>query len=127
MEMAVRDAQYLVEDFAGSSVFKRIENRLHDYFLKTANAENSIERSMLRVLKEQKLRLNSLEAHTKSIHPLLPLQRGFALLKSGGEIITNQKSLQSFKNIEIIRHMETAEAEITNVLKTTENTISNEK
>ncbi len=117
MEMSLRDAQYSVEDLATSSAFKRIDNRIREHFLKIGNSANMLERSLLRVLKEKKNRLNSLEAHKKSIHPLLPLQRGFALLKSGDEIINNQQSLNYFKNIEIVRQNESAEVEVLNVTK----------
>jgi exodeoxyribonuclease VII large subunit len=123
VEMAVRDAQYLVEDFAGSSVFKRLESKLREQISGLNSAEVHLDKSLHRVLKDKKNVLFSLQSRARSIHPLLPLQRGFALLKSGGKIVKNSESLAGFKNIEIVRHNETAIAGIEKVFKNNDNDV----
>ena len=58
----------------------------------------------------------ALESHLNSLNPLIPFEKGFALLKSGGEIIPPEESLAKFKNIEIIRKNENARATVKKIL-----------
>jgi len=128
MEMALRDAQYLVEDFAGSSVFKRLEGKLREHHSTLNSSELFLEKSLHRLLKDRRNQLYSLQARARSIHPMLPLQRGFAMVRSGERIIKNNESLEDFNNIEIVRHREIAKAEIIKVLKNNEiQVVKNEK
>lgn len=56
--------------------------------------------------------VDSKSLHLKSLSPLSPLEKGFALLKSNGLIIPKNKSLTKFKSIEIHRLEEIIEVKI---------------
>ncbi len=60
-------------------------------------------------------RLNSLEAHCRSLNPATPLDKGFALLKSEGRMIGNDETLGNFLEIDIMRKNETASAFINKI------------
>ena len=57
----------------------------------------------------------------RSLYPLSPLQRGFALLKLGDHLLTNDESLSelagTFAKVEIVRSSEIAQASIEEVIK----------
>lgn len=60
-------------------------------------------------------KLNSLESHCRSLNPETPLEKGFALLKSEGKIISNNETLGNFIEIDIVRRNETASAYINKI------------
>jgi len=48
-----------------------------------------------------KTRLDAIEAHAKSLHPLSPLGRGFALLQDSDRIISANEFLSEFNEVAI--------------------------
>ncbi len=56
--------------------------------------------------------LNRIESHLKSLHPLSPIEKGFALLKFDDKIINKGSSLHNFDKIEIVRKIEIVKAKI---------------
>jgi exodeoxyribonuclease VII large subunit len=70
---------------------------------------------MTRNLNTAKTKLDAIEAHAKSLHPLSPLKRGFALLKDGHKVISANQSLSQFNEIAIVRELEVAHATIQTV------------
>ena len=61
-------------------------------------------------------KIGSLETLLKSLQPLQPLKKGFALLRSDGKILGSEDSLKDHKNIEIEREQENAKAKVTEIL-----------
>ena len=98
-----------------SSTFQNLGDRLHSYAQQIDNCESQMHKSLLRHLRRANAKLDSTNAHLRSLHPLSPLQRGFALLKSGDRILSADESLTNFSQINIIRKSEIANATIDQV------------
>ncbi|MFH1052489.1 MAG: exodeoxyribonuclease VII large subunit [bacterium] len=64
-----------------------------------------------------KNRLKSNESHCKSLYPLSPLEKGFALLQSNGRYITKDETLGNFITIDVVRKDETATVSVNKVYK----------
>jgi len=95
--------------------FQKLGDRLHDYSQRVDEAESSLKKLMLRNIVTARTKLDALEAHGRSLHPLSPLHRGFALLQDGDRIISGDESLSKFDRIAIIRNTEVAHATIQTV------------
>jgi exodeoxyribonuclease VII large subunit len=92
--------------------FQKLGDRLHNYSQRVDEAENALTKLMKRNLTAARTRLDAIEAHAKSLHPLSPLSRGFALLKDGDHLISARESLSEFNEIAIVRNSEIAHATI---------------
>jgi exodeoxyribonuclease VII large subunit len=95
--------------------FQKLGDRLHNYSQRVDEAENALTKMINRNLKTARSKLDALEAHAKSLHPLSPLKRGFALLQDGEHIISANESLSEFDQIAIVRNSEVAHATIQTV------------
>jgi exodeoxyribonuclease VII large subunit len=95
--------------------FQKLGDRLHNYSQRVDEAESSLQKLMLRNIATAKTKLDALEAHGRSLYPLSPLHRGFALLQDGDRIISGDESLGEFDQIAIIRNTEVAHATIQTV------------
>lgn len=104
-----------VDRLKNSYGFQRIGDRLHNYSQRVDEAENALTKLMIRNLNTARTRLDAIEAHAKSLHPLSPLGRGFALLKDGDRVISANESLSKFDEIAIVRNTEVAHATIQSV------------
>ncbi len=61
-----------------------------------------------RTLRRSGEQLAALTAHSQSLHPLGPLRRGFALLRSGGDLVDSTMTLRNCSDVEILRQNERA-------------------
>lgn len=100
---------YYLKQKAGNKLIDRI----HLQQQQLDSQETSINQSIRRTIKNLNTKLVSIENHCKSLYPLSPLNKGFALLKSKNKILDNNDSLATNKNIEIVRLNESANAKIT--------------
>lgn len=91
---------------------------LRQYQQELDDAETTLHRAMARTVAQSAQRVDALAAHVASVHPLAPLQRGFALLRADGKLIGAQHSLREHNRIDIVRHTETAQAAIESVRTT---------
>ncbi|PZU99323.1 MAG: exodeoxyribonuclease VII large subunit [Pseudanabaena sp.] len=102
-----------------SYALQNFSDRLRDRAQQLDEAERDMQKSLTRHLRQSSTKLASITAHLRSLHPLSPLQRGFALLKSGDRLISNQESLAEFHNtfakVDIVRHSEIAQVKIEKV------------
>lgn len=99
-----------LRSFATHPALRMPATLLRQYQQELDDAETAMHRTMARTIAQSVQRLDALAAHVASVHPLAPLQRGFALLRAGGTIIGAQQSLQNYNRIDIVRQSETAEA-----------------
>ncbi len=74
--------------------------------------ETNLKRIVENKLSNSKIKINNLSRVINSLHPFSPFDRGFALLKANNEYITNNKSLNDFSEIQIIRKNEIVQAKI---------------
>lgn len=72
----------------------------------------------MRHLRQSSSKLEGITAHLRSLHPLSPLQRGFALLQVGDRLLNNDESLTAFAKVEIVRRSEIAQVVIKQVTPT---------
>jgi exodeoxyribonuclease VII large subunit len=79
-------------------------------------AETMMQKAIARNLDRTKTKLEAIAAHLHSLHPLAPLQRGFALLRHQDRAISPDESLANCDRIEIVRHREVAHAKIERVI-----------
>jgi exodeoxyribonuclease VII large subunit len=99
-----------------SYAFQNFGDRLHDRAQRLDEADQTMQKSLLRHLRQSTNKLESISAHLRSLHPLSPLQRGFALLRSGDRLLSNEDSLTEFDKVEIVRRSEIAQAKIEQVI-----------
>jgi exodeoxyribonuclease VII large subunit len=99
-----------------SYAFQNFGDRLHDRAQQLDEADQTMQKSLLRHLRQSTNKLESISAHLRSLHPLSPLQRGFALLRSGDRLLSNEDSLTEFDKVEIVRRSEIAQAKIEQVI-----------
>ena len=104
-----------IDRLINSYGFQKLGDRLKNYSQRVDEAENALKKLINRNLKTARTKLDALEAHTKSLHPLSPLGRGFALLKDGDRIISTSESLSEFDQIAIVRELEVAHVTIQTV------------
>lgn len=107
--------QRQLRTLAAHPSFRYPTDRIRQYQQEVDYLETSLHRSASRSVSDAGKKLKAMAAHLASVHPLSPLRRGFALLRSEETIIGPAFSLRDFSHIEIVRHAETAEAVISAV------------
>ncbi|BBC22825.1 exodeoxyribonuclease VII large subunit [Pseudanabaena sp. ABRG5-3] len=110
-----------LNSLTNSYALQNFSDRLHDRAQQLDEAEQSMQKSLARHLRQSATKLDRITAHLRSLHPLSPLQRGFALLKVGDRLLTNDQSLSefagTFAKVEIVRSSEIAQVSIEQVIE----------
>ena len=101
-----------LDSLTNSYVLQNFGDRLHDRAQQLDEADRDMQKSLIRHLRNSSIKLEGITAHLRSLHPLSPLQRGFALLKVSDRFIRNDESLTTFDKVEIVRQSEIAEVKI---------------
>jgi exodeoxyribonuclease VII large subunit len=114
------DQSQQLDGLSHSYAFYKFRDRLQNYIQQVDDAETSLQVAMHRHISNAKAKLAAIASHTKSLHPLSPLRRGFALLQDDSHLIGAHESLQSRDRILIIRQDEVAYAKIAQVSLPTE-------
>jgi exodeoxyribonuclease VII large subunit len=109
-----------LDGLSRSYAFYKFSDRLQNYIQQVDDAETSLQTSIQRHISNAKAKLTAIASHTKSLHPLSPLRRGFALLQDDSRLIGAHESLQNRDRILIIRQDEVAYAKIDRVSLPTE-------
>jgi exodeoxyribonuclease VII large subunit len=104
-----------VAALSNSYALQRFPERLHNYTQRVDEAEERMEQSAGRILGSAQQRVSALSAHLESLHPLSPLRRGFALLRSESRLIAAGESLEGLESVEIVRQGEVARVKIERV------------
>jgi exodeoxyribonuclease VII large subunit len=115
IQSVLESNQQKIDRLVNSYGFQKLGDRIHNYSQRVDEAENALTKLINRNLKTARTKLDALEAHGRSLHPLSPLKRGFALLKDGEHIISTSKSLSEFDQIAIVRQTEVAHVTIQTV------------
>jgi exodeoxyribonuclease VII large subunit len=105
---------------AEHSAFRRVHERLLLAMQDVDELSERLQNIVTRTLHAAQQRLSALEAHCSSLHPLAPLRRGFALLRTRGRSIPAEQSLRGLTQIEIVRWRERAFARLMHVLSDSE-------
>jgi exodeoxyribonuclease VII large subunit len=112
IQAVIQVNQQKIDRLINSYGFQKLGDRIHNYSQRVDEAENALTKLMRRNLNTARTRLDAIEAHAKSLHPLSPLSRGFALLQDGDRVISVSESLSKFDEIAIVRELEVAHATI---------------
>jgi exodeoxyribonuclease VII large subunit len=105
----------LLNTFQRSYTFRTFPDRVRNFAQEIDEFQNDLQKNIKRVLIRNSDRLDSTIAHLNSLHPMVPLRKGFAILRDGDTIIPNGSSLRNYDKIIIERYDEKAEAEIRKV------------
>jgi len=115
MQFEMQTYQQRLNSLTNSYALQNFGDRLHDRAQQLDEAEQAIQKSLVRHLRQSSTKLDSLSAHLRSLHPLSPLQRGFALLQIGDRLLSNDESLTAFDKVDIVRRLEIAQVKIEKV------------
>ncbi len=112
----IKEYHEMIDDMSGPSMSRRIIEKiklngqlLDDFEIR--NAQNT-KRSIAFLTQ----RFSSLERHCKSLNPVAPFNKGFALLESDGKIITKDETLGNYIYIDIVRQNEKANVIVNKVI-----------
>lgn len=111
----IKENKELISDLINLDSSRRLTDTIRLYHQKIDEAEIRSLHSISSKISKSKDILERIDGHRKSLHPLAPLNKGFALLKIGDNIIKSDVSLATFKNIDILRQDETARVKVVSV------------
>ncbi|CAN1212630.1 exodeoxyribonuclease VII large subunit [Tumidithrix helvetica PCC 7403] len=112
MNLTLKQYQQKIDGLINSYGFQNINSQIKTYQQQIDEAESLMQKAMTRNLRQAKTQLEAIASHLHSLHPLAPLQRGFALLRYQDCPIAAHESLSNCDRIEIVRHTEIAHAKI---------------
>ncbi len=115
IQLEMQTYQQRLKLLTNSYALQNFGDRLHDRAQQLDEAEQAIQKSLVRHLRQSTTKLDSLSAHLRSLYPLSPLQRGFALLQVGDRLLSNDESLTAFDKVDIVRRLEIAQVKIEKV------------
>lgn len=104
-----------IENLIKSYAFKKIEDRVNYAIQQLDDLEERFFTGFKRYFTLTNDKLTNLTNHLKSLNPMNPLEKGYALLKHKGRLIEINESVGKFRKIEILRKDETVEVKIENV------------
>lgn len=121
VQQEMQNYRQRLNSLTNSYALQNFSDRLHDRAQQLDEAEQSMQKSLARHLRQSSTKLDRITAHLRSLHPLSPLQRGFALLKVGDRLLPNDQSLSefagTFAKVEIVRSSEIAQVSIEQVIE----------
>ncbi|NMF57827.1 exodeoxyribonuclease VII large subunit [Pseudanabaena yagii] len=121
VQQEMQNYRQRLNSLTNSYALQNFSDRLHDRAQQLDEAEQSMQKSLIRHLRQSSTKLDRITAHLRSLHPLSPLHRGFALLKVGDRLLTNDQSLSefagTFAKVEIVRSSEIAQVSIEQVIE----------
>lgn len=116
MNNKIEDIKSELKLFSDEVISRRLIDKIRTYSQRVDENEYRIENNINNTLKNLRHRLQSLESHCRSLEPLAPMKRGFALIRSKGRIVKADETLKDHRKVEVLRENETAEARITKIL-----------
>lgn len=121
VQQEMQNYRQRLNSLTNSYALQNFSDRLHDRAQQLDEAEQSMQKSLARHLRQSATKLERITAHLRSLYPLSPLQRGFALLKVGDRLLANNQSLSefagTFAKVEIVRSSEIAQVSIEQVIE----------
>ncbi|MFW6276948.1 MAG: exodeoxyribonuclease VII large subunit [Bacteroidota bacterium] len=106
----------IIAAIRGDRTSRRIREKINIYNQYLDDLESRMKQQLKFRIKSDRQKLDGVDSLLKSLHPLNPLKRGFALLKAGDEFITNKNELKDFKRFEVIRKNDTARVKLEKIL-----------
>lgn len=113
---SIRDYRERIKELSAPSVLRRLSERIKINMQLIDDYETRTAQGMKRLFVNMSQKIQSLESHCKSLYPLSPLDKGFAILESEGKIITRDETLGNYIMVDIVRSKEKASATINKVI-----------
>ncbi|MFA6569690.1 MAG: exodeoxyribonuclease VII large subunit [Bacteroidota bacterium] len=108
---------YILDAYA----FRRFDERIKMHQQLIDDMQSQIESQIKRNYSNVRDRFSFLESHLKSLYPLSPFDKGFAMLKSAAHFIKSNETLGNYLVVDIVRKNETASAYINKVIPVKQN------
>lgn len=105
----------IIDNLMGVSGFKRFPDKILRFNQIIDDYQSRIDINIFKLLKKKNEQTEYISTLLKSMHPLAPLNKGFALLKHNSQTIPLNETLGNYIEIDIIRKSETALAHIISV------------
>jgi len=114
----IQQRKSMIDNFEAVSSYKRFPDKISKYIQLIDDFQTRLDNNISKHLKKHKEKTEYLSNLLKSLHPLQPLNKGFALLKHDNHTINVDESLGNYIEIDIIRKNEIANAHILSVKPT---------
>jgi exodeoxyribonuclease VII large subunit len=114
----VQQRKSIIDNFESVSGYKRFPDKIAKLIQLIDDYQTRLDNNIAKHLKKHKEKTEYLYNILKSLHPLQPLNKGFALLKHDNNTINVDESLGNYIEIDIIRRNEIANAHIISVKPT---------
>ena len=108
----VNRAQDRITATVDSYGFRSLGDRLRNQQQSVDRLEGDLQRFVQMGLTSRQQTLETLSTQLRSLHPLSPMQRGFALLRRNGDYVEGTDTLMPGDEVEIVRQDQTVTAEI---------------
>ncbi len=122
MHSALRDhlneKQRIVDSWSDGSMAEWLKRLVHEKRTFTQQAAQQMKRSTSHALSLLKHNLSGIERSLQAVQPLRPLQRGFALLQRGDDVIRVDDIVSQGEHIRIVRATQNIEAEVVSQQRT---------
>ena len=112
----IKDYQDILDDLSGPNISRRIIEKIKTNGQLLDDYESRNSQNIKRGLAFLTQRLTSLDGHCKSLNPVAPFNKGFALLESDGKMISKDDTLGNYIYIDIVRQKETANVTVNKVI-----------
>ena len=99
----IKNTAQRIDDLYEFSFYKRIIDKLHYLNQKLDDQQTHLDRNIKNRLDATSVNINHLEFSLNNLHPLSPLNRGFAMLSQNGKLIDANKIPDKNKELEITR------------------------
>lgn len=116
LQDSIEDHKMILDSYSSEALARRLIDKIALYRQQTDDFEIRIRRNIKAAHKILLERTSALESHCSSLAPLAPLGRGFAIVRSNGQIIPKDRSVSEFKNLELEREFEKAEIKVKKIL-----------
>lgn len=115
----IKEKNDLLNIAVSKSAHKRIIDKINQYNQFIDSSEYSIQKDLKQTLKNLSAKIDHLETSCRLLNPAAPLEKGFAYIKAGNKIISNNESLENYlkKEIELVRKDESAKIKVINILQ----------
>ncbi|MGI6369932.1 MAG: exodeoxyribonuclease VII large subunit [Ignavibacteria bacterium] len=102
----------IIDGISSEKIVKRIMDKIYNHHQLLDNTEILLNKNIVNYLEIKKQIFEKLAGQCKTLAPLSPIDRGFALLKSNDRIIKKNEKLVDFDTVEIIRKLDKTFAKI---------------
>ncbi len=117
IEGRIDEYKQFLERFSGAYSVRRVRDTVMNNARLLDEYETRIGSAVRNRFDREKMRLGHSGEILRSLDPKAPLERGYALLQTGGRYVGNSESVEGMEDLSIVRQMEIAQVDVKNVKK----------